>query len=145
MVVKLRNATGADLERIKGDLLHDWKKSRPIDSLTEWSKSLYIGEDLVAVAGMYMLWTNHSGVAECWLLLGSKADKYKIEVVKRAKEVIALAFQELNLHRMQAVIRADFKEGLRFIEHLNFVEEGRLRAYCEDKTNAIMYSIVKEG
>jgi hypothetical protein len=145
MQVELRKSTEAELDRIKGDLLHDWAKSRPIDCLTEWSKSLYVGDELVAVGGAFMLWAPQSGVAEMWMLLGSKADKYKIEVVKRAREVIAMAFDELRLHRMQAVVRADFPEGLRFIEHLNFLPEGRLRCYTEDVCDALMFSIVKEG
>lgn len=142
MLVELKQSTEADLEKIKRDLLHDWVKVRPIDSLTEWSRSLFIGPDLVAVAGAFMLWTPQSGVAEMWMLLGSKAEKYKIEIVRRAREVIVMAFTELRLHRLQVCVRADFPEGLRFVEHLNFLPEGRLRGYCEDGCDALIFSIV---
>jgi len=140
MVSEIRKATEADLEKVKTDPLHEWNKSYPIDRISDWAKSLYIYDELVAVGGVVQFW---NGVGEVWMVLGSKAAEHKIEVVRQARRVIEMAFIELKLWRVQAVERVDFEDAIRFTKHLGFKTEGVLRKYTPDKSDVYMTSIVK--
>lgn len=141
MISEIRNATEADLESVKKDMLHEWKKSYPIDHIEGWAKSLYIYDELVAVGGVLKYW---NGVGEAWLVLGKKSGEHKIEVVRKVRQMLWLAMDELKLWRIQATERRDFHKSVKMAEHLGFKLEGLMLKYTADKADAYLYALVKE-
>ena len=50
------------------------------------------------------------------------------------------AQQEHNLHRLQAVVKTDFKDGHRFAKFYGFVNEGIMRNYGPGKESFNRYA-----
>ena len=140
---EIRDATEADLNAIKGDLLFEWNKSYPIEHIAGWAKSLFIDGNLVAIGGVYLI---HQGLGQAWLILGSKAAEHKIEIVRIVRRMIDLAFKELGIWRLEATERADFSQTVKMAEHLGFHNEtpDGMKGFTEDRATAYLYAIVKE-
>jgi hypothetical protein len=95
---------------------------------------------VVGVGGIQILW---EGVGEAWVILSQAALDHKIEtyrgIFKKLKELI----EECDLRRVQSVIRVDFPQAIRMIEHLGFQLEGYMKGYCPDGCDVFMYGRVK--
>lgn len=64
-------------------------------------------------------------------------------VVKRVREIMELAFENLDLHRIQATCRTDRPEYERFLKLLGFQKEGLLRQMAPDRSDLFIFSKVK--
>lgn len=69
----------------------------------------------MAIGGVTKLW---EGVGEAWVLIDAEAYKYPIMVHKVAAKVLAGARGEF--WRIQATVKTDFREGVRFALSLGF-------------------------
>lgn len=99
-----------------------------------------------------------SGRAEGWSCYPGFAYKFRRSIFVHTKRLLDAAMEEHKLHRVQAHYRMDMpgaKEALcnfvakkfkkcNWMEHLGFRCEGIARMHEEDKTDALLYSIVKE-
>jgi RimJ/RimL family protein N-acetyltransferase len=96
---------------------------------------------IIGCSGIEIMWT---GVGEIWGLFVSDISDYTMEFVRESKHLVDEWQKEYNLVRIQAPMREDFKEGIRFIKWFGFKKEFTMRKYHPDGTNAIMYSKVGE-
>ena len=92
--------------------------------------------EVVGCGGVKPFWP---GVGEAWAFFPAEKVKYKREIFYAAKLVLDRVEAENKLHRVQAVVRADFPEAMGFMHHLGFEVEAKLTAYNEDKTDAFLY------
>lgn len=53
-------------------------------------------------------------------------------------------FEQLECRRVTGIVRADNEEAIKFIEHLGFEREGKLRKSCSDGTDEIIFGMLKE-
>jgi len=58
--------------------------------------------------------------------------------------VFAYPFLQLNCNRVTGLVRVDNLDAQRFDEHLGFVREGIIRQGAEDKTDFILYGMLKD-
>ena len=56
----------------------------------------------------------------------------------------AYPFLQLNCHRVTGLVRVDNLDAQRFDEHLGFVKEGVIRQGADDKTDFILYGMLKD-
>ena len=56
----------------------------------------------------------------------------------------AYPFLQLNCNRVTGLVRVDNLDAQRFDEHLGFVREGVIRQGAEDKTDFILYGMLKD-
>ena len=92
---------------------------------------------LIGSAGLIRIWP---GVSEAWfvgswrlnnnVMAGARATRRKLDDLMKAHE----------LHRIQAVVRADWDEAVRFVEFLRFQREGLLRGYGPDGSDHYVYA-----
>jgi hypothetical protein len=106
-----------------------WKDGGPAYTIT-------IDGEVAACAGLVLLgWSR----AEAWTLFSSifKSNYracYKI-IKSKLEELIELNF----LRRVQSLADPEYKEGIRFLEHLGFEKEGLLRKYGPNGEDLIMF------
>lgn len=58
--------------------------------------------------------------------------------------VFAYPFIQLKCNRVTGLVRADNFKAQKLDEHLGFVKEGLIRQGCSDKTDMILYGMLKE-
>jgi len=58
--------------------------------------------------------------------------------------VFAYPFLQLSCNRVTGLVRVDNLDAQRFDEHLGFVREGIIRQGAEDKTDFILYGMLKD-
>jgi RimJ/RimL family protein N-acetyltransferase len=56
----------------------------------------------------------------------------------------AYPFLQLNCNRVTGLVRVDNLDAQRFDEHLGFVQEGLIRQGADDKTDFILYGMLKD-
>lgn len=61
-------------------------------------------------------------------------------IFKTMKEVIIVAQKQLDLHRIQAYVKTNDSRYIRFIEHLGFHREGRLKQFWIDRSDFYLYA-----
>jgi len=118
-------------------LLGDWKSmaDRSITPELSWS-GIHNGH-LVGCGGIIPIW---DGVAECWLVGGWRLGTHKLSAVRALTATLARQVKEQQLRRLQAVVRADWDEAVRFVEFLRFEREGLLRGYGPDGSDHYVYA-----
>ena len=137
----IKPATQADIDHVQANSLEN-TKDYPAVAVREGVVALWNNGQLYGVGGVLIL---RPGVGEFWLLL---AKDYKDHISVR-DAVVEIADQ-INVHsakhalvRCQAIVRADFAEGLRLIEWLGFEYEGYLRMYLPGEVDAVMYARIE--
>lgn len=134
------NAEQKDLDYARENALYDNVKEYPQFEITGWSKTLMIDNEIIAVGGVVVFWP---GVGEAWLQLTKHAENHKIALVRCVRIMMALAFKELKLHRMEST--ATFDEARKLNEYLGFkceTPEG-MEKYTQNGKTAYLYSIVR--
>lgn len=91
---------------------------------------------VAAVFGMVVRWP---GVADCWAVVGDHARGRGIFVTKAARALMHQFAQELKLHRVGVIVRADNKEYGRWAKALGFEFEGIEEAAASDGTDIHRY------
>lgn len=90
----------------------------------------YLGQPIVC-GGIHSLWETNN-VAEVWVIMQRNANKHKLFMLKNIKKYLENIINEKNYQRIQASIRADFKDGIRFAEWFGMESEGLMRKYGPD-------------
>ena len=116
----------------------DWDKA-----IEGWSKggpafTLFVDGEIVGCAGIVLLdWQR----GEAWTLFTSLFMKYKKIIWKNIKIYLDQIQKSEHLRRIHALVRLDFPEGCRFLEHLGFENEtpNGLRAFGPNGETLFMY------
>lgn len=83
------------------------------------------------------------GFGEAWILCSELAMKHPFVVYRKSIEILNLIIDVNKLYRVQATVRCDWKQARKYLEHLGFKKEGRLKKYGPDQSDYYMYSRVK--
>jgi len=97
---------------------------------------LYKGK-VIGSVGLMPWWT---GMAELWMYLGKDAFIQKKQGIKILQWFMNHLIEEMKLHRIQAVVKTDFKEGHRFAEFFGFKNEGNMASYSAAKDDFTRYA-----
>lgn len=92
---------------------------------------------IVAICGVAEIW---QGRAVCWAFFSNDAKTHMVFVTKLCRDILQ-RFPEYD--RLEATVEVDFKEGQRWMNILDFEEEGILHKYFPNGNDAIMYARVK--
>ena len=93
---------------------------------------------IIGCAGMTPLWR---GVADFWSYFGVDTFSGNKRLTLRALRIYLEEFHtEYGLHRLQAVVKADFPEGVRFAEFFGFQNEGIMKNYGPGGEDFYRYS-----
>lgn len=69
----------------------------------------------MAIGGVATMW---EGVGEAWILMDDQARRYPVMARKLCDQYLRQARQEFG--RIQATVKSDFREGVRFAQSLGF-------------------------
>ena len=97
------------------------------------------GERVIAIGGVAEMWR---GSGEAWALLSAAALAKPVALRKVAEAYLAGAQQ--NFWRIQATVRADFREGNRWVQSLGFSHEtptGPMKGYGPDGADYELYAM----
>tara|TARA_R100000306_G_C4354253_1_gene131798 strand:+ start:582 stop:1016 length:435 start_codon:yes stop_codon:yes gene_type:complete len=94
---------------------------------------------VVACAGIMPLW---NGVADLWMYLGKETFTDKRLACKVIKYYLDDIIKRHDIHRFQAVVKADYCKGIRFAEFFGFKAEGIMKAFGPNKEDFIRYARV---
>lgn len=93
--------------------------------------------DVVCIFGAMEQWR---GRWQIWSVMGENAGRWMFQLTK-----MGLAFvNELEGHRIDATVEADFKAGHRWMRMLGFAPEAVLVQYLPDGTDVVQYVQLRE-
>ncbi len=90
----------------------------------------YLGKPIVC-GGIHPLW-EVGLVAEVWIIMQRGQNKHKFFMLKNIKKYLEEVIKIKKYKRIQASIRADFKEGVRFAKWFGMESEGLMKQYGPD-------------
>jgi RimJ/RimL family protein N-acetyltransferase len=132
----------SDLDRMKemydGDQV-DWRKYAKIHEVLKPSLTFEKDGEALLSCGVTVY---RPGFAEAWIYL-SKAGGKNGSVLMAAKRQLEEWIRDLSLIRVQAIVRADWEKGERFLRWVGMEKEGRLRRYFPDESDAFVYARTK--
>lgn len=141
MPIEIVNAKQSDLEYV---LAHPMNpavvKGFSSLRLSGWCKTVIYEGNILGVGGVVVYWP---GVGEGYYILSEHAREHKVRMALCLKRIIALSFEELNLHRLQATVRKDFTQAAKLIEQAGFELEGNMKKYTPDKIDTYLYAFTK--
>ena len=118
-------------------LIGEWRDMADKAIRPELSWSGVHNGHLVGCGGIIPIWP---GLAECWLVGGWRLPSHKISAVRALTLTLARLVRENKLRRLQAIVRADWDQAIRFVEFLRFEQEGLLRKYGPDGSDHYVYA-----
>lgn len=92
---------------------------------------------VLGCAGLIPWW---EGMAELWMYLGKDAFIQRKQAVKILRWYMDHLIKDMKLHRIQAVVKTEFKEGHRFAKFFGFVNEGNMENYSAAKDDFTRYA-----
>ena len=92
--------------------------------------------------GILPLWP---GVAEAWVLHREGLCSVPIFVLRSFRKVIKMAFEQMNLHRLQIDFSVNDHKGFGLSKSAGFKEEGLMRRFTYDGQDRMRMAIVKEA
>jgi len=107
------------------------------EKLNNFTYTLVVNSEVIAVFGLKQMWT---GVAEIWALTSELVHKYPVHFHKECLKLIKTHGDVLELHRVQCSVRADYPEGLKWIESMGFKKEGLMEKYGPNKMDYYLYA-----
>lgn len=142
--MELRPTTQSDIDFIKDNPFDDRVKRYP--ELTPMGDCV-TGVHNGVIWGVGGVVVHYEGMGEFWLMLakGFNKDLAGSSILKQIMLFVEDKIELHNLHRAQAVIRSDFDVAIKMIHFLGFEREGLLKQYLPNRTDAFMYSRIKEA
>lgn len=95
--------------------------------------SAEIDGQLVACAGVADIGFN---TGQLWAFVGAGAGRHMVVLDRAVRRLLSLR----SFRRIQASTEADFKQGCRWLEMLDFQSEGLMRKYGPDGADHIRYA-----
>ena len=124
------------LEHREGDLLGE----SPFEEEKGPTWTVLVDEYPVAIFGFMFI---SPGTYEMWAEITDAIRGNGRPAIKQGREIIELAFENLEMHRLQATCRVVKGEYSRFLEVMGFQKEGLLRQAAPNREDLILYSRVK--
>lgn len=94
-------------------------------------------EVVLAIVGGTIQW---QGVAHCWAIVSDSVKQCPKDFHKCVKSLIDTSFKGIDLHRLEATVRADFDMGQKWLVSLGFEFEATLKYYGVDRTDYKLYA-----
>jgi hypothetical protein len=88
--------------------------------------TLIVDDEPALVTGICELWP---GVGEAWFMAGNKIYSYPITIARAVKESLHEYIALANFWRIQANVKADWEEAIRFARFCGMKEEGLMPKY----------------
>lgn len=102
-----------------------------------FASALVRGEVVLAIIGGTIQW---EGVAHCWAIISDSIKQCPIEFHKEVLKLIETSMKGINLHRLEASVKADFLIGERWLKSLGFEQEALLKYYGPDKSDYKLFA-----
>lgn len=109
----------------KIDLQDAQKDERP-DFIVGTAFTFLAGDEVIAIVGYHFIM---AGVVQVWSLLSSTAKRHPLSLTKAIRTLIEFHEQELNLRRIQMMVKVGYQAGWRWARTLGFREEGLMKNY----------------
>jgi len=91
-----------------------------------YCRTLRKGDKIIAIAGVTSLWP---GVGEIWICIDKDAGQVRFSLTRKILELIPIARDILDAHRLQITVHPDRKEFMEFLLHIGFDSEGPVHSY----------------
>lgn len=78
---------------------------------------------------------------QCEVAVASVSPKWCTR--RNLKVLFSFPFRQMECHRITGIIRKDNQRAISLVERLGAIKEGELREYCLDKTNAVIFGMLK--
>lgn len=140
MTVKAEELQNWHIEALRPRSIY---KNEPLDlqglvgSDQVFASAIVKDEVVLAIVGGTIQW---QGVAHCWAIISDAIQECPIEFHKCIRRLIETSFRGINLHRLEATVRADFPMGEKWLKSLGFEFEGTLRYYGTDKSDYKLFA-----
>ena len=125
---------------------YDQKKFIDFTNKTKNSWTAYTGYEDNKVIGVGGLVEIYPHLAEAWIVLlrnrGLPGLAYTRKILKMWNKILV---DHPRFERIQATVNEDFKEGIRFLDYLGFVNEGLMKKFGPDKSNFFRYAYIRHG
>lgn len=119
----------------------NYSKDYSTDALeTQDAWTGFYNDQPIVCGGINPIW---EGVADVWIIMKKGSNKHKFFMLKNIKEKFKETITKRNYHRVQAVIRSDFTDGLRFAKWFDMTPEGVMKKYGPDSKDYIMVARIK--
>lgn len=92
--------------------------------------SLAYEGDIIFCGGICIL---YPGIGEGWLLCSKRIIKFVRELYYYTDFIIQSIINKYTLHRVQAYVKASWKDAVHFLEKLGFQREGLLKKFISEK------------
>lgn len=110
------------------------------DDFSENDVAIGMEEDGEIIAGVVYNW--YTGPSICMHVAAEPGKHWLTRQFLYA--AFAYPFIQLNCNRVTGLVRVDNLKAQKLDEHLGFVREGILRKAADDKTDFILYGMLKE-
>lgn len=122
-------------------LRDDWMEKATAFRMFGPCYSAFNGDDLVACAGVNILWP---GVGEAWMVSTPNIFANKKFLHKSVKDILQRIINNHSLFRVQATVLFGFEKGRIWVERLGFKREGVMKKYDRDGNDYWLYAMVRE-
>ena len=82
------------------------------------------------------------GIGVVWVQVTDEARGYGLKLCRFARTAVRIVFEDMKFHRIQATVRADRPEYMRWAELMGFECEGLMKKAAPDKTDLFLYARV---
>lgn len=139
MAIKVKNFDKSDVSKLNVDSSLKELFYKYAESCGEFAKTIEDENgDIIFCGGFAFLWGLEGGVAEIWINIVNK-DRFFVIVDNAAAEMFKCIKKIKRLFRLQAIVKvSDDLKPLKFAKLMGFKEEGRMKNYYPDKSDAIM-------
>lgn len=142
MTIRMRHCTEEDLKLMNLEENLKPNFERYLELFSEYTATMEDELGVIFCCGFNFLWGINKGVAEAWIKLINKRDLVTmLAVINMSEKLLYEYIEKLNLWRIQATVRADDIQTLRFNKLMGFEEEARLSQFYPDKTDAIILKL----
>ena len=141
-MIDSRKANQADLDYVCAHPLEGAVKVYPKLICPEDNACTYtVDGKIMCVGGVMVLW---SGVGEMWMILTEDCKELAdgTEIALKIRHELKVFMSENNLWRVQASVRTDFPLAERLTLALGFKQEGLMKKYLPDGSDAYLYARV---
>ena len=142
MSLEIRDSVQADLDyALEHPYDQEYIKGFPTAKLIGYNKTTLINGKVSIVGGVVLFWPH---VGECWFVLTDNCHGCEVAAVFELRRIMNQMIEELQLHRLQCVIRTDFKKTIKMAEYFGFKRDCILKKYSQYGEDSYLYSIVKD-
>ncbi len=99
---------------------------------------------IVGIGGLVVMW---KGVGMVWLMLTAQCEKQGVHgliAIEAIQEKMEELLKDNNIRRVECVVRTDFPQAKKMIEHFGFRQVGLMEQYCPDLGDVWMYERINK-